>query len=401
MIRFASCRLTRALVATLAAHLAAGAAAATTPAVVPQDPAVAGIPVCKDMQKTASGLEWGVLVPGREEPGPGPRDVVLVHYTGWLADGTKFDSSRDRDQPQTCTLDSVIHGWTEALQLMTPGARCKLVVPGNLGFGAEGAPGARVPPNATLVFDIELLKVTPMPKLRPAGKPDAQQTTASGVQFELVEAGTGAVCGAKDGLSMRYAIWRAADGELMDCSERQRDHRITGTPDSLPFPFLQELVLGRKVGDILRAVVPKQLFPNVDGDSIWELELTGVWEIPDFRPCDPNKIVTTQSGLVYEVITMGSGTSPKATDTVVVNFTGWLTDGTVVDGSFRNGGPLERPLNRVIRGWTEGLQLMKPGGKFLFTIPGDLAYGPRGSPPNVPANATLVFLVELVAVKPR
>ncbi|MBL9078938.1 MAG: FKBP-type peptidyl-prolyl cis-trans isomerase [Planctomycetes bacterium] len=174
---------------------------------------------------------------------------------------------------------------------------------------------------------------------------------------------------------------------------------LSGTADSLQFAFLQPLVLDRKVGEILRIEVPQGLFPNVGGDSIWEIELTGVTKVPEFRLPDPAKVVTTQSGLKYEVLEPGTGESPKATDTVVALYTGWLTDGKLFDSAHVRGKPAEFPLNRVIKGWTEGLQLMKPGAKFLFAIPGDLAYGARGREPTIPPNAELVFLVELVQVK--
>lgn len=368
--------------------------------VAAQDPAQKpqGIPECKEMQKTASGLAWGVLNKGGDEAPPTAEDVVEVHYTGWLTDGTKFDSSRDRGEPTRFPLNGVIKGWTEGLQLMHPGARYKFVIPPELGYGADGAPGA-IPPNATLVFDVELLKVTRMPKLRPAN-PDKQKTAPDGIKYEVVQAGTGAQCGAQDGVSLRYAIWKA-NGELFDCSARHDDQKLSGTATTLPFQFLKDLVVGCKVGQILRVEVPKGLFPNAGDDSVWEIELTSVADVPAFRACDPAKTVTTQSGLQYEVIEMGSGDSPKATDTVVALYTGWLTDGTMFDSAHARGTPAEFPLNRVIKGWTEGLQLMKPGGKFLFTIPGDLAYGARGREPTIPKNATLVFLVELVAVKKK
>jgi FKBP-type peptidyl-prolyl cis-trans isomerase len=360
----------------------------------PQQPA-GGIPECKDMKKTASGLEYGVLREGRKEASPGPDDMVEVHYTGWLLDGTKFDSSRDRGEPKSFGVGQVVKGWTEGLQLMTPGAHFKFVIPAALGYGERAA--GKIPPNSTLVFEVELLKVTATPKFRPAGK--QQQAVGDGVKFEVVKVGTGAMCGEKDGLALRYAIWKA-DGTLLDCSEKQNNHRIAGTLATLPLPFLKDLAATCKVGDVLRAEVPQKLFPNAGSDTVWELELVGLSKVPEFRDLDPAKTVTTQSGLMYEVIEMGTGASPSATDTVSANYTGWLTDGTMFDSSHARGAPTEFPLNRVIKGWTEGLQLMKTGGKFLFKIPGELAYGARGSAPKIPANATLVFLVELVEVKP-
>lgn len=106
-------------------------------------------------------------------------------------------------------------------------------------------------------------------------------------------------------------------------------------------------------------------------------------------------VKTTASGLQYKVITEGSGSSPSATDTVMVNYEGKLIDGTVFDSSYERGEPIEFPLNQVIPGWTEGLQLMKPGAKYEFYIPSDLAYGETGNP-NIEPNSVLIFTVELL-----
>jgi FKBP-type peptidyl-prolyl cis-trans isomerase FkpA len=110
-------------------------------------------------------------------------------------------------------------------------------------------------------------------------------------------------------------------------------------------------------------------------------------------------IITTASGLQYEVVTEGSGAKPGAEATVVVNYEGTLVDGTVFDSSYTRGEPAEFPLNMVIPGWSEGLMLMNVGSTYRFYIPSDLGYGPRGSPGAIPPYATLIFDVELLSIK--
>jgi len=103
-------------------------------------------------------------------------------------------------------------------------------------------------------------------------------------------------------------------------------------------------------------------------------------------------------GLVMIPVTPGTGASPKATDTVTVNYEGRLTDGTVFDSSMQQGGPATVPVNGVIKCWTEALQLIKVGGKSRFVCPADLAYGDQGWPPLIKPGATLVFEVELLGI---
>ncbi|MDB5872236.1 MAG: FKBP-type peptidyl-prolyl cis-trans isomerase fkpA precursor (Rotamase)-like protein [Ramlibacter sp.] len=113
----------------------------------------------------------------------------------------------------------------------------------------------------------------------------------------------------------------------------------------------------------------------------------------------PAAAVTTASGLVYQSLKDGSGTSPTATDTVKVHYRGTLANGTEFDSSYKRGEPIEFPLNRVIKCWTEGVQLMKPGGKARLTCPPAIAYGERGAGGVIPQNATLQFEVELISVR--
>ena len=109
-------------------------------------------------------------------------------------------------------------------------------------------------------------------------------------------------------------------------------------------------------------------------------------------------VVTLASGLQYEVIKAGKGAQPTADATVEVHYRGTLVDGTEFDSSYSRGKPASFPVNRVIAGWTEALQLMKEGAKWQLVIPGSLAYGAAGSPPTIKPDATLIFEVELLQV---
>ena len=153
-------------------------------------------------------------------------------------------------------------------------------------------------------------------------------------------------------------------------------------------PLLALTTLLLAIPETIVAQAPQTPFPKLPA---------GAGEIAKDAP----KILTaTASGLQYRVLRKGAGDAPKATSTVKVNYHGWLEDGKVFDSSYDRREPIEFPLNGVIPGWTEGMQLVQPGGMIELVIPAKLGYGARGTPGGpIPPNATLHFLVELIEVK--
>lgn len=155
-------------------------------------------------------------------------------------------------------------------------------------------------------------------------------------------------------------------------------------------PEVEVMKFQRKIQEIIRGRLKK----------ISETEKnSGVKFLEDFIKNE--KASKTESGLAYKIIEPGKGEKPKDDSTVEVHYHGTLTNGTVFDSSRDRGKPVTFPLNRVIKGWREGLQLIAPGGKIKLVIPSDLAYGDQGAPPKIPGGSTLVFDVELIKVKSK
>jgi FKBP-type peptidyl-prolyl cis-trans isomerase len=177
-------------------------------------------------------------------------------------------------------------------------------------------------------------------------------------------------------------------GDLKCFSPKEIDSVFAGMKDN---------VIGAPSQVDLNEYAPKaaNLFTSKQAEAQQKTESKGLAFLDDASL--EEGAVQTDSGLVYLEVTAGEGDSPAATDKVKVHYEGRLLDGTVFDSSYKRGAPLEFPLNGVIKGWTEGLQLMKPGGKAKLTIPSDLAYGDAGTGP-IPGKAVLVFDVELLAV---
>jgi peptidylprolyl isomerase len=288
-----------------------------TPTVSPQicldDEYPAGAPLFGsdlsfDYTTTATGLHYFDHEVGT---GDSPEDGkgVSLHYTGFLTDGCIFDTSQIRGQATLFGLNQLVDGMEEGVSGMLVGGKRRIKIPPSLGYEAAGIPG-RIPPNATIIFEVELVEV-----VAPAGSESTATTTADDI---------------------------LASGVCLN--------------DEYPT------------------------------------------DAPQFGSDASFAYTTTDTGLRIFDHEVGTGATPSQLGGVTVNYTGFLTNGCVFDSSYTRPVPTTFELGGLIAGMKEGIGSMAIGGKRRISIPGDLAYGTSGIPGRIPANATIIFEVELVEV---
>ncbi|MCE9596102.1 MAG: FKBP-type peptidyl-prolyl cis-trans isomerase [Planctomycetes bacterium] len=369
------------------------------------------IPADTEIVTTTSGLKYSVLAAGTGGHLAKTGDVAKIHYTGWLPDGTMFESSRTRGEPYEVTVGGqVIKGWNEVLPLMQVGTRLKITIPPDLAYGKRGSP-PQIPPDATLIFEMEMMELVSMPEFKPA-RPELTKTTPSGLKYEVLVEGKGALYDGESIYEVKYALWNTSGKLLMSTEGGGAPLRATPakTPSSLN--FLKEAVPLLHIGSRYRFEVPPALCfgemnqgPDLPPNSItvWEVELISMSKplpLPPFALTPDDKMVKTASGLGYEVLREGTGPQVTNGKSVSVHYAGWLTDGTPFDSSYERADVFKLRLPAgVIRGWNEGLVLMREGAMYRFTIPAALGYGGRGQPPTIPPNATLIFVIEVMKVE--
>jgi len=360
---------------------------------------------------SATGLASMVLTEGSNTEHPEAADTVTVHYTGWTTDGKMFDSSVTRGQPASFPLNGVIKGWTEGLQLMVVGEKRRFWIPANLAYGENPRPGA---PEGMLVFDVELLaikKAIPAPAVPEdvAAVPASAKVSTSGLASRVLQVGTGTEHPAADSeVKVHYSGWTLA-GEMFDSSI------VRG--EAISFP-LNRVIKGwtegvqlMVVGEKRRFWIPAELAYGENpangapgGMLVFDVELLEIKEgipapeVPEDVAAIPAIAKKTASGLASRILKVGTGTEhPTATSEVEVHYSGWTLQGQMFDSSVVRGETITFPLDRVIKGWTEGVQLMVVGEKRRFWIPAELAYGEN--PTNGAPGGMLVFDVELFAIK--
>ncbi|MFT6596367.1 MAG: FKBP-type peptidyl-prolyl cis-trans isomerase [Akkermansiaceae bacterium] len=368
-----------------------------------------------DAEVTDSGLASKILKPGSGTGKPGSRDTVEVHYSGWTTDGKLFDSSEARGEKISFPLDGVISGWTEGLQHMVVGEKRRFWIPADLAYGEKPSrPGA---PCGNLTFDVELFSIKGAPQSPKIPEDliatESAEKSPSGLASQVLEEGEGeGRPGPTDIVEAHFTGW-LENGDLLESTV------MNGKPAQFKLDqvsikgWVEGLQLMRK-GEKRRFWIPEALGFGENppqgapkGNLIFDFELLEFNEMPkspesipapDDVSAAPADAEPTGSGLASKVLLSGAGNDhPAPTDEVLVHYTGWTTDGKMFDSSVARGEPISFPLNGVIKGWTEGVQLMVVGEKRRFWIPGNLAYGETPSRPGAPSG-TLVFDVELIKI---
>jgi FKBP-type peptidyl-prolyl cis-trans isomerase len=327
-----------------------------------------------------------------------------------------FDSSRKPRyagapiEPASFGLGQVIEGWNEGMQHCPVGGRIKLTIPGALAYGERAIPEAGIAAGATLIFDIELLAIDQR-ALPPVAWPTAEediQKSASGLQWHVIEAGTGEPLTGRLGIA-HYTVRNPGGGWVGGSTYPLRGTPLNGPAifgsGQLPARFMTEAQGQLRAGSHVQFLVPpEQAFgtrelPNLPSGSpsLWQVQVVSVFDAqkPEFNLPADSELKATPSGLKYKVLREGTGKLPKGSSTVLAHYAGWLTTGVQFDSSWDRGAPISFPLSGVVAGWTEGLQLVKEGGRILLVIPPQLGYGARVTG-SIPANSTLVFIVDLV-----
>jgi len=359
---------------------------------------------------TESGLKF-ITVEDGNGPKPLPGQFVKVAYTGRLADGSIFNSATTA-APYVFKMDqgAVISGWEEGISMLNEGGRAMLLVPPELAHGDTGATG--IDPGATLVFDIELLKVFEGAPAEPMQvDEDAFTETDSGLKFHDIEEGDGDSPSENYIVTVHYTGW-LEDGTKFSSSVDWDTPYMFALDQEQVIPGWEEGIRSMQVGGKRQLVIPSDLAYEDEGIDdlipggstlIFDVELLEILRPSPESPLsiDEADFAETDSGLQFFDIEQGDGAYPEEGSTVSVHYTGWLADGTKFGSSLDTGFPYMFIIGQeqVIPGWEEGIQSMQVGSQRQLIIPASLAYGAEGVDGVIPPDETLTFEIELAQVR--
>jgi len=359
---------------------------------------------------TKSGLQYLEIIAG-DGPVPEIGKIVKMNYVVSLPDGTVIYTTYSSDKPEKVVWGraELLPGWEEGVGMMKAGGKAKLVLPPELALGAAGA--GNIPPNSQIIMEIELVSVELAP-VPPSVAPDKLLAMDNGGQYADLVLGDGAEAISNTTVTTEYSIWVAggsSDDFVFSSTDSQPVTFVVGKGDTV-FPGWEQGVIGMKVGGKRLLIIPPDLAMGTQSSSsipanstlIMEITLMDVKESRKATKVDEKDYITAASGLKYYDIQVGTGVTPTIGQTVVVNYVGWLEDGTQFDSSYDRGETFSFVLGmgNVITGWDLGVTSMKVGGIRQLVIPSELGYGETGAGSTIPPGATLIFEVELVEIKP-
>lgn len=374
-----------------------------TPAVTPT------LFVLEGAETTASGLQYLEENAGSGET-PKAGEIVTMHYIASMLDGTELANTYTNNEPMSTVwgADRLLPGWEEGVGLMKPGGKAKLILPAELAFGEQGY--GMIPPGAQIVMEVELLSVQPAPVPSDVTAYEMVESP-SGLEYYDLNVGEGAEATPNSTIATHFILWvKTAEGyTFVDQSTGSSPLSFVLGRGDMVFPGWEEGATGMKVGGKRLLVIPPELgLGAADNGTIpanstlvMEIELMDVKEPQVATQVDEADYTTTDSGLKYYDLKVGTGNIPVTGQTVVVHYTGWLEDGTQFDSSLDRGEPINFVFGEgnVIPGWDEGLATMKVGGKRQLVIPAELGYGDQGAGSVIPPGATLIFEVELLEIQ--
>lgn len=359
--------------------------------------------------KTASGLQYTITSQGSGQQ-IHRGDIIKAHYTGKLTNDTVFDTSLKRGVPFEFMVGRgrVIKGWDEAFTYLHVGDKARLVIPPDLGYGQKEM--GNIPSNSTLIFEVEAVEVKPGIQFFEIKNHDTLKT-ASGLKYLVAKSNpTGDKPQVGGSVSVNY-IGCFTDGTIFDCSADRGKPIVFQIGKKQVIPGWEEGIALMHTGEKYRLIIPYQLAYGEQGyQGIIPPKANLIFDVELVEAKAPVKVLhfdiagkemkTTESGLMYILISKGTGTKAESGKTVKVHYTGYLDDGSIFDSSVERGEPIEFKLGQgmVIAGWEEGITLMNVGDKMQLIIPYDLAYGESGRPPVIPPKAKLTFDVELLEV---
>ncbi len=367
-----------------------------------------------NLQKTASGLQYSILKKGngiRPEQG----DKVFVHYVGKLMNDTIFDSSYKRGEPFSFNLGEgrVIKGWDEGIALLQEGDSALLIIPPDLGYGNRAI--GSIPANSTLKFIVSLEKVEKAPKIEPFDITNKEtETTESGLKIVRVKKAEKDAIKPSigDNVVVHYTGY-FEDGKIFDSSVRRGEPITFTLGKGQVIKGWEEGISLLAKGEKARLIIPYNLAYGENGrppaippkaNLIFDVELVDVHKQITAIPFDTKgkDTIKTASGLKYIIVQKAEKNAKKAENgkMVKVHYTGYFKDGRIFDSSVQRGQPFSFKIGggMVIKGWDEGVALMKVGEKFRFIIPYQLAYGENGYPGVIPPKTDLIFDIELLEV---